>query len=58
MDKESREIVDTLVSLCWYMRGGLNIEDAYNTTHDERVSMSQLIKRNIETSKETGQVII
>jgi len=58
MDKESKEIVDTLVNLCWYMRGGLTIDKAYDTTPEERDSIMKMVKSHIETSKETGQIML
>jgi hypothetical protein len=58
MDKESKDIVDSLVNLCWYMRGGLTIEQAYGITPEERELIIKMVGAHVESSKETGQVIL
>lgn len=58
MDKESKDIIDGLINLCWYMRGGMTIEQAYSVTPEEREMIVKMVGAHVETSKETGQVII
>ena len=41
--------------LCWYMRGGLTMQEAYNLSPDEREIASRLVKENLETTKKTGR---
>jgi len=44
-----------LSRLCWYMRGGLTLSEAYELSHEDRQVISQLIEDNLETAKKTGQ---
>jgi len=43
-----------LLSLCWYMRGGLSYEEAHYLSWTERESIGSLVKENLETTKKTG----
>jgi hypothetical protein len=36
------------------MRGGLQLEDAYNTNWEEREAIAKLVEKNLKTTKETG----
>jgi hypothetical protein len=36
------------------MRGGLSLEEAYHLSPDDRVLITELVKDNLETTKETG----
>jgi hypothetical protein len=36
------------------MRGGLTIEEAWQLDWDSRIAISDLIKSNLETTKDTG----
>ena len=54
MEKESREIKQEALKMVWYMRGGLSYEAALNLSSDERTSISQIIKDNLETTKKSG----
>ena len=44
-----------LMRLCWYMRGGLTLQEAYNLSPDEREIVGKLVNENLETAKKTGQ---
>lgn len=39
--------------MCWYMRGGITIEQIYQMDNEERRMISDLIQENLETTKET-----
>ena len=54
MERESREIKQEALKMVWYMRGGLSYESALNLSPDERITISKLIKENLETTKKTG----
>ena len=36
------------------MRGGLSYDDAMMLSHDERIIISDIIKDNLDTTKESG----
>lgn len=54
LDKESKAIKSELLKLCWYMRGGISIDDAYAMSIEDREIIGELIKENLETTKKTG----
>jgi hypothetical protein len=54
LDKEARGIKSELFKLCWYMRGGLTIDEAYALSIDDREIISEIIKENLETTKKSG----
>lgn len=54
LDKESKEIKQDLMKMCWYMRGGITYEDAYYMSIEDRQIVSGIIKENLETTKKSG----
>jgi hypothetical protein len=54
LDKESKELKEDLLKICWYMRGGVSVDDAFSMSFEERVLIGNIIKENLETSKKTG----
>lgn len=54
MEKEIKAFKSELFKLCWFMRGGLTIEQAYDTDFQDRETMAELIKDNLETTKKSG----
>lgn len=57
MDKESNGLKDEIIRITWWMRGGINYDQAWNLSLKERRMISELIKDNMETSKKTGTPI-
>ena len=53
MDKEVRALKKDLLSLCWYMRGGLQYADALELCYEERTLIGEIIKENLETTKKS-----
>jgi hypothetical protein len=39
--------------MCWYMRGGMTLNEAYQTSRDDRLKINEIIKDNIELVKKT-----
>ena len=54
LDKESEALKVDLFKMCWYMRGGITIEDAYYMSQEERSMVAEIIKENLETTKKSG----
>ena len=54
LDKESDEMKAELFKLCWYMRGGVSVDDAFSMSYKERQIIAGIVKENLETSKKTG----
>ena len=54
MEKEADNIRQEALKMAWYMRGGLNYEQAMSLGSNERTMISNLIKENLETTKKSG----
>jgi hypothetical protein len=53
-DSEARAIKDEALRISWYMRGGVTYDDAMALSPQERESISKIIKKNMEVTKESG----
>lgn len=54
METESRAIREESIRITWWMRGGINYEQAMQLSVEERDIISNLIKENIEATKKSG----
>lgn len=54
MENESKALRKDIYKLAWYMRGSLSIEEAFSLDYSDRVLISEIIKENLETTKESG----
>lgn len=52
-DKESKALRSELIRMSWFMRGGINIDQAYMLDPQEREIIAALIKENLETTEKT-----
>ena len=39
--------------MCWYMRGGLTLEEGFSLSAEDRTLISDIIKDNLETTKKS-----
>jgi hypothetical protein len=51
MDEEANSIRQQSLKMSWYMRGGASYEDVMQMSYQERRLISDLIKDNLETTK-------
>lgn len=54
MDKDIRSLRDEALRICWYMRGSISYSDAMMLSSDDRITISNIIKDNMETTHKTG----
>jgi len=54
LEKESKALKLDLTKICWYMRGGVSLDEAYSLCYEDRMIISDVIKENLETVKKTG----
>lgn len=54
METESRAIREESIRITWWMRGGINYEQALQLSADERRIINELVKENIEATKKSG----
>jgi hypothetical protein len=53
MEEESKALIKDLFKMAWFMRGSLSIEEAYQLDYHDRQIIGDIIKENLETTKET-----
>jgi hypothetical protein len=54
METEQKALKHELYKFCWYMRGGMTIEEAYYSTYEDREIIGAIVKENLETTKKTN----
>lgn len=53
-DKDSKALKYNILKMCWYMRGGLTYDEAIMTSYQDREIINEIIKENLDTTKESG----
>jgi len=54
MEEETVQIRQEALKMSWFMRGGLNYDQALQLSTSERKIVSEIIKENMETTKKSG----
>jgi hypothetical protein len=54
LEEESKAIKKELLKMCWYMRGSITIEQAYQLDTESREIIAQIIEENLQVTKESG----
>lgn len=54
LDKESKALRKDTYKLAWFMRGALSVEQAFMMDIADRDIISDIVKENMETTKESG----
>lgn len=54
LESEQKEIKHELLKICWYMRGGVTLDEAYCLSYEDKQIIGNIIKDNLETTKKTG----
>ena len=54
MENEQKEIKSELLKICWYMRGGITIEEAFYLSYEDKMLVNDIVKDNLETTKKSG----
>lgn len=52
-ENHQKEIKSEIMKMCWYMRGGLTLEEGFSLSHEDRILINDIIKDNLETTKKT-----
>ena len=59
LDQEVKKFKEELFRICWYMRGGININDLlYTYSFEDRDAIYNIISENIEATKEAGMPLL
>ena len=54
LDDSVKALKEEIFRLCWFMRGGISLEEAYQLDVEDRAIINNIIKENLETTKESG----
>jgi len=53
-EQETRSMKRLCFKLAWHMRGGMTMEEMYNTSFNDRQIIAELIEENMQTTKDSG----
>jgi len=53
-DSQAKALKEEALRLCWYMRGGITYNEAMMMSNQEREMIGNIIKENLETTKNSG----
>ncbi len=53
-DKESKALKQSLLKLCWGMRGSISLDEIYQLSYQDREMINKLLTENLTTTNETG----
>lgn len=54
LQNQQKEYKSELFKICWYMRGGITIDEAYNLSYEDKTLIGDIIKENLDTTKKSG----
>ena len=58
MDKEAKAIEKDVLRLSWHMRGAVSVDEAFMLSHEQQEAINEIIKENMEYTKETKMPFI
>jgi hypothetical protein len=53
-ENQSRAIRDEALRFTWWLRGGLDYEQAMSLSSEDRLIINKIIEENMETTKKSG----
>lgn len=53
-DKDSKAIKSSLIKMCWFMRGGISMDEIYHMGYNDRELINKMIEENLDITKESG----
>ena len=56
--QESGAIEKQVFEICWYMRGGITLDQAWQLSYNQRSIVMDIIKDNVERTKESGLALL
>jgi len=54
MDQEAKTIKKRIFEMCWYMRGGITLNEMMQLGVSDIPIMTDVVEGNLETTKKTG----
>ena len=52
-DKDTKAIKSDLFRICWFMRGGISLNEAHLLSHEDQTLITKIIESNLQISKDT-----
>ena len=52
-DKDSKALRKNIMKMCWYMRGGISLEEAWELGYNDRELINSIIEENLEITEKT-----
>lgn len=53
-EKESKALKKMIFKQCWYMRGGLSLDEGWSISPEDREIINQIVGENLDLTKESG----
>jgi hypothetical protein len=54
MEADQKQIKNDIFKLCWYMRGGVTLDEGFALSFEDRKIIANIIEENLETTKKSG----
>ena len=54
LENSQKESKAELLKICWYMRGGVTLDEVYAMCWEDRQLIGDIVKDNLETTKKSG----
>ncbi len=58
LSSDARAIEKQIFEICWYMRGGISLTEAWQLSYDQRSTIMDIISANVERTKESGLALL
>lgn len=58
MSIASKAIIKEVAEICWYMRGSITWDQAWNLTPKQKEVIRKVIRGNIERTEKTGMPLL
>lgn len=53
LDKDSKALKKDIYRIAWYMRGAVNIDQAFSLSFEDREIINEIIEENLKITQET-----
>lgn len=53
-EKDTKALKHSILKMCWYMRGSISYDEGMTLTYSDREIISDIIKENLDATKESG----
>jgi hypothetical protein len=54
LENDVKAVKQELIKICWWMRGGISLNEAAQLTYNDRATIAELVKENLETTNRTN----